>query len=230
MPDPGRDRYRRGQRRRARIAWAVLGLLVVGIGLAIAFGGNDESSDGNSEPGLLPAEMSASAYTSIHKGQTEVEVLGLIGVPGQQESEVETELLQLSCRRRRQGRVVSSGGSARRPTTSCGCASAGLRLRWSRNPSRRRARSRRRRPWPSEGSRLGGRGRGGPFSHELRGGSFRVPLDPAQAGEGTCWVMQWMLPPPRRISLAGTPTTSRSGNVSARMRAASSSRSWSRSG
>jgi hypothetical protein len=95
MPDPGRDRYRRGQRRRARIAWAVLGLLVVGIGLAIAFGGSDESSDGNSAPGLLPAEMSASAYTSIHKGQTEVEVLGLIGVPGQQESEVETELLQL---------------------------------------------------------------------------------------------------------------------------------------
>jgi hypothetical protein len=96
MPDPGRDRYRRGQRRRARIAWAVLGLLVVGIGLAIAFGGNDgESSGATSEPGLLPAEMSASAYTAIHKGQSEAEVLGLIGVPGQQESEVETELLQL---------------------------------------------------------------------------------------------------------------------------------------
>ena len=73
-PDPGRDRYRRGQRRRARIAWAVLGLLVVGIGLAIAFGGNDgESSDGTSVSGLLPAEMSASAYTAIHKGQTEVD-------------------------------------------------------------------------------------------------------------------------------------------------------------
>ena len=67
---PGRDRYRRGQRRRARIAWAVLGLLVVGIGLAIAFGGNDgESSDATSVPGLLPAEMSASAYTAIHKGR-----------------------------------------------------------------------------------------------------------------------------------------------------------------
>ncbi len=96
MPDPGRDRYRRGQRRRARIAWAVLGLLVVGIGLAIAFGGNDgESSDPTSVTGLLPAEMSASAYTAIHKGQSETEVLGLIGVPGQQESEVEVELLQL---------------------------------------------------------------------------------------------------------------------------------------
>src|SRR6201996_5346662 len=96
MPAPGPDRYRRGQRRRARIAWAVVGLLVVGIGLAIAFGGNDgHGSDSTTSPGLLPAEMSASAYTAIHKGQTEVEVLGLIGVPGQQESEVETELLQL---------------------------------------------------------------------------------------------------------------------------------------
>jgi hypothetical protein len=95
-PDPGRERYRRAQRRRARIAWFVLGLLVVGIGLAIAFGGSDgESSDATSVAGLLPAEMSASAYTAIHKGQTEVEVLGLIGVPGQHESEVETELLQL---------------------------------------------------------------------------------------------------------------------------------------
>jgi hypothetical protein len=96
MPDPERNRYRRGQRRRARVAWAVLGLLVVGIGLAIAFGGSDgESSDTTSVAGLLPAEMSASAYSEIHKGQTEVEVLGLIGAPGQQESEVETELLQL---------------------------------------------------------------------------------------------------------------------------------------
>ena len=94
--DPGRDRYRRGQRRRARIAWSVVVLLVVGIGLAIAFGGNDrESSDPTSVAGLLPAEMTASAYTEIHKGQTEVEVLWLIGAPGQQESEVETELLQL---------------------------------------------------------------------------------------------------------------------------------------
>jgi isocitrate dehydrogenase len=30
---------------------------------------------------------------------------------------------------------------------------------------------------------------------------------------GTCWVMQWMLPPPSRISRPGTPTTRRSGNT-----------------
>lgn len=96
MPDPGRERYQRGQRRRALIAWSVLGLVVVGIGLAIAFGSSDgENSEVTSVAGLLPAEMSASAYTAIHNGQTEVEVLGLIGVPGQQESEVEPELLQL---------------------------------------------------------------------------------------------------------------------------------------
>ena len=38
---------------------------------------------------------------------------------------------------------------------------------------------------------------------------------------GTCWVMQWMLPPPRRISRAGTPTTSRSGKARRRIAAAS---------
>lgn len=96
MPDPGRERYRRVQRRRARIAWSVLGLIVVGVGLAIAFGGSGgENSDETSVAGLLPAEMSASAYTAIHKGQSEAEVLGLIGVPGQSESEIEPEYLQL---------------------------------------------------------------------------------------------------------------------------------------
>src|SRR6201999_3594382 len=98
IPDPGRERYRRGQRRRALIAWSVLGLVVAGIGLAIAFAGTDEEGSGSevtSVAGLLPAEMTASAYSLIHKGQSEVEVLGLIGVPGQQESEVEPELLQL---------------------------------------------------------------------------------------------------------------------------------------
>ncbi len=40
-------------------------------------------------------------------------------------------------------------------------------------------------------------------------------LDAAQAlrGAGCCWVMQWMLPPPRRISRPGTITTSCSGNT-----------------
>jgi hypothetical protein len=94
MPDPARERYRRGQRRRALIAWSVLGLVIAGVGLAIAFGDSGESSDGT-VAGLLPAEMTADAYSAIHKGQSEVEVLGLIGVPGQSEAEIEPEYLQL---------------------------------------------------------------------------------------------------------------------------------------
>jgi len=45
----------------------------------------------------------------------------------------------------------------------------------------------------------------------------------AARAAGICWVMQWMLPPPSRISRAGTPTTRRPGNRSCRRRAASES-------
>ena len=38
---------------------------------------------------------------------------------------------------------------------------------------------------------------------------------------GTCWVMQWMLPPPSRISRPGTPTTLRSGKMRFRRDSAS---------
>ncbi len=47
---------------------------------------------------------------------------------------------------------------------------------------------------------------------------------------GTCCVMQWMLPPPSRISRAGTPTTSRPENKVAIVASASSSRRGSSSG
>ena len=46
----------------------------------------------------------------------------------------------------------------------------------------------------------------------------------------TCWVMQWMLPPPSRISRAGTPTTSRPGTARRASPAAASSRRSSSSG
>jgi hypothetical protein len=45
----------------------------------------------------------------------------------------------------------------------------------------------------------------------------------SQLAAGTCWVMQWMLPPPSRISRAGTPTIWRSGKHSPSTRAAVSS-------
>jgi hypothetical protein len=56
------------------------------------------------------------------------------------------------------------------------------------------------------------------------------PAQPPALPAGTCCVMQWMFPPPSRISRAGTPTMSRSGKVAARIAAASSSRDGSSSG
>ena len=65
---------------------------------------------------------------------------------------------------------------------------------------------------------------------ELRGWFTDAAGDYAAQPRGTCWVMQWMLPPPRRISRAGTPTTSRSGKTRRRIAAASSSWRGSSSG
>ena len=44
------------------------------------------------------------------------------------------------------------------------------------------------------------------------------PAHAAVAPRGTCWVMQWMLPPPSRISRPGTPTTRRSGKDAPQLR------------
>lgn len=102
-PPPERARahelYRRRQRRRAIIAWsAVPLLLVVAIGLGIAFGGKREEEQPTltSIPGLFVSEMSSSQYEQIQKGQDESTVLGEIGVPGEQEGEIEDRsILQL---------------------------------------------------------------------------------------------------------------------------------------
>ena len=42
-------------------------------------------------------------------------------------------------------------------------------------------------------------------------------------GRGCCWVMQWILPPPKATSRVCTPTTSRSGNISCTCRTARAS-------
>jgi hypothetical protein len=99
-PDRARARelYRRRQRRRAIIAWSVAGLLVVAVGLVVAFGGESEEEQVTvtSIPGLFVSEMTSSQYEQIQKGQDESTVLGEIGVPGSQEDEVEDpEILQL---------------------------------------------------------------------------------------------------------------------------------------
>jgi hypothetical protein len=88
--------YRRRQRRRAFIAWGTVGLLVVLVGLGIAFGGADESSGPQPLAHLFSWEMSSSQYEGLHKGEGELAVLKAVGTTGLHEDEVqETDLLSL---------------------------------------------------------------------------------------------------------------------------------------
>ena len=93
---PEVELYRRRQRRRAIIAWSVASLLVIAIGSAIAFGGEEESSTSLSTIHLFSSEMSSSQYDQIHKGQGEQQVINRLGSVGVQEAEAkETGLSQL---------------------------------------------------------------------------------------------------------------------------------------
>ena len=83
-----REEYRRQQRLRAIIAWSVAGLLVVIVGLAIAFGGHDHTET-TPYIHIFPSEMTSSQYEGLHKGEAEVQALNAIGNPGLQEDEVE---------------------------------------------------------------------------------------------------------------------------------------------
>jgi len=87
--------YRRGQRRRAIIAWGTLGVVAALIVLGIAFGG-----DKNSGPGptihLFTWEMSSTQYQELHKGEAELAILKQLGSTGIREDEVEeVDLLHL---------------------------------------------------------------------------------------------------------------------------------------
>jgi hypothetical protein len=84
---PGVELYRRRQRRRAIIAWSVASLLVIAIGAAIAFGGEEGGSTSPPEVQLFAAEMTASQYDQIHKGQEEQQVIDALGNVGVQEAE-----------------------------------------------------------------------------------------------------------------------------------------------
>jgi hypothetical protein len=93
-----RDLYRRRQRRRAIIAWSVFGLVVVAVGLTVAFGDEGSSSGDSTEAALVKlfsSEMTSSQYDQIHKGQDESLVLDQLGNTGLQEDEAEPELLSL---------------------------------------------------------------------------------------------------------------------------------------
>jgi hypothetical protein len=93
-----RDLYRRRQRRRAIIAWSVLGLVVVLVGLGIAFGDEGSSRSDPAEAALVQlfsSEMTSAQYDQIHQGQSESLVLDRLGNTGLQENEAEPELLSL---------------------------------------------------------------------------------------------------------------------------------------
>jgi hypothetical protein len=86
--DPPRvELYRRRQRRRALIAWSAAALLVIAIGLTIAFGREEVRTSPPPTAGLFSAEMSSSQYDQIHKGQGEQLVINRLGSVGVQEAE-----------------------------------------------------------------------------------------------------------------------------------------------
>jgi hypothetical protein len=98
LPGVDRDLYRRRQRRRAIIAWSVLGLVVVAVGLGIAFGdeGSQQDSTEASLVKLFSWEMSSDQYQQIHKGQSESRILDQLHTVGLQEDEIEeSDLLSL---------------------------------------------------------------------------------------------------------------------------------------
>jgi hypothetical protein len=84
---PGVELYRRRQRRRAIIAWSVASLLVVLVGLAVAFGDEEGGGSGSTTISLFSSEMSSSQYDQIHKGQAEQTVINRLGSVGIQEAE-----------------------------------------------------------------------------------------------------------------------------------------------
>lgn len=88
-------RYRRGQRRRAVIAWGTLGVVVALVALGIAFGGDGHKSSPGPTIHLFTYEMSSSQYEGLHKGEGEITVLKKVGSTGLHEDEVEEDDVRL---------------------------------------------------------------------------------------------------------------------------------------
>jgi len=88
--------YRRGQRRRAIIAWGTLGVVAALIVLGIVVGGAEENSGPGPTIHLFTWEMSSAQYQTLHKGEGELTVLKRLGSTGLHEDEVEeVDLLHL---------------------------------------------------------------------------------------------------------------------------------------
>lgn len=87
-------RYRRGQRRRAVIAWGTLGVVAALVVLGIVFGGDEKSSPPPTIH-LFTYEMSSDQYRQLHKGEGELSVLKQLGSTGLHEDEVEEDQIRL---------------------------------------------------------------------------------------------------------------------------------------
>jgi hypothetical protein len=90
-----RDLYRRRQRRRAIIAWASVGAVVIVVGLvAILGGGESHQSTTVGRPfQLFSSEMTSEQFEAIHQGESESKVLLRLHSVGLQEDQVESSEL-----------------------------------------------------------------------------------------------------------------------------------------
>jgi hypothetical protein len=86
--------YRRRQRRRAVIAWGTFVLIIVLVGLGVAFGGEEKSGSGQTIH-LFTYEMSSAQYKQLHEGEGELAVLKKLGSTGLHEDEVEEDSVRL---------------------------------------------------------------------------------------------------------------------------------------
>jgi hypothetical protein len=95
LPRVDRDLYRRRQRRRALIAWSVVGLIIVGGALGAIFGGEEEGTTAIEVPSVsvFGSEMTSQQYEALHQGESEAAVLRELHNVGVQEDQVEESKL-----------------------------------------------------------------------------------------------------------------------------------------
>lgn len=89
------DLYRRGQRRRAIIAWSCAGLLVAAVVIGVIFAATDGKKTTAPAPPIhiFSSEMTSQQYEDIHKGESESAVLIRLHGVGLQEDEVQSSEL-----------------------------------------------------------------------------------------------------------------------------------------
>jgi hypothetical protein len=100
-------RYRRGQRRRALVAWGTLGVVAALVVLGIVFGGEEKSAPPPTIH-LFTYEMSSDQYRQLHKGEGELAVLRRSAAPACTKTKSK-KTTSTSSRRPRAARAATSG-------------------------------------------------------------------------------------------------------------------------